>query len=480
MQRVVVSLLAAVAVLACGGLPASDPGVATEAPLPPGTKVVTVLYFDNNTNDASWDVVGKGLADMMVSDLSGVDGLKVVERARLQALVDELQLQGSEFFDPATAGKLGKGLGATHALTGSITAFAPQVRIDIRLVDVATAEVAMADKVSGPADDFFALQQQLSEKLVTALDRKRSADALRTKVPDATVLLEYSQGLDSADRGDLEAASKLLGSVVTRAPEFGLAQDRYGDVMKRLREARERRQGMLSAGQQALLANADVALQGDATKVSGKKAEERFAYRIVRGELFLTGAGALLEDSDSQFEIRKVIPAADQAAAKELMGLYVQNTVQLVNELRAYRAARGELPSFPGLPDADDERARALKIRTLGLRANQEQAVADLASTVVLGRYGDAALGSVPTPAELDPALVPPVLAALDITLADLPSYEKNYLERETVRHLRLYGECLAALGRKPEAIARWQSALDRFPTCAEYDAIEGLIEASL
>ena len=52
---------------------------------PPPT--VAVLYFDNNSPNREYDVLQKGLADMLVTDLSQVESLQVVEREKLQALV---------------------------------------------------------------------------------------------------------------------------------------------------------------------------------------------------------------------------------------------------------------------------------------------------------------------------------------------------------------------------------------------------------
>src|SRR5688572_17026807 len=84
--------------------------------------VVVVLYFDNNTNDRGYDVLQKGLADMLVTDLSQVNELQVLEREKLQALIDELKLQRQRFFDPKTAQRLGQGIGARYAVTGAFTA----------------------------------------------------------------------------------------------------------------------------------------------------------------------------------------------------------------------------------------------------------------------------------------------------------------------------------------------------------------------
>ncbi len=51
-------------------------------------RVVAVLYFDNNTGDSGLDMPQKGFAEMMVTDLSTVDQLQLVEREKLQAIID--------------------------------------------------------------------------------------------------------------------------------------------------------------------------------------------------------------------------------------------------------------------------------------------------------------------------------------------------------------------------------------------------------
>src|SRR5690349_4034733 len=98
-------------------------------------RIVAVLYFDNNTGKPSLDVLRKGFADMMVTDLSAVQQLQVVEREKLQRLLDELKLQRSNYFDPKTIQRLGQGMGAQFAVTGSIVAVDPTLRIDVRLVE---------------------------------------------------------------------------------------------------------------------------------------------------------------------------------------------------------------------------------------------------------------------------------------------------------------------------------------------------------
>ena len=48
--------------------------------------------------------------------------VRVVSRERQFELIDELQIRQSEFFDPATAGRIGRQLGAKYFITGKISA----------------------------------------------------------------------------------------------------------------------------------------------------------------------------------------------------------------------------------------------------------------------------------------------------------------------------------------------------------------------
>src|SRR5437763_15158886 len=86
-------------------------GVASAAARP----TVTVLYFEVHAESDSLAPLGKGLADMITTDLSALPGVQLVERQRLEAVLQELALQQSVYFDPATAQRIGKQLGAEFA-----------------------------------------------------------------------------------------------------------------------------------------------------------------------------------------------------------------------------------------------------------------------------------------------------------------------------------------------------------------------------
>ena len=76
---------------------------------------VAVLYFDYSGPDEQLAQLRVGLAQMLITDLTGVEGAPVVERARLQAILDELELGHQGITDPATAARVGRLVGPPAA-----------------------------------------------------------------------------------------------------------------------------------------------------------------------------------------------------------------------------------------------------------------------------------------------------------------------------------------------------------------------------
>ena len=56
-------------------------------------KRIAVSYFANNSGDPSFDALGRGLAEMLITDLTLVEDIQVVERSRLNEVLGELELQ---------------------------------------------------------------------------------------------------------------------------------------------------------------------------------------------------------------------------------------------------------------------------------------------------------------------------------------------------------------------------------------------------
>lgn len=447
-------------------------------------ETVCVLYFDNNTGDKSWDPLKKGLADMVVSDLAGLEGLTVVERSRLEDVLGELKLQRSSQFDPATAQKLGKLVGARFAVTGSISAVAPKIRIDVRLIEVESGKVIVADKVVGDPNRFFDLQANLLSVFAKSLGKALPARASVARLDKLDTALLYGRGLDLSDQDDTEAASKALKEVVKAAPKFALGQSRYLDIMRRLQEAKAKRATELQSGEKALLAKCDAELKkGPVNRLKGDKLGRYLGYRVLRGNV-LHGMVTQLAGR-KEFGREASLAPAKHAAGKALMLAYVDNQETLARELATL--GRNGIPAFPRIDDADKDAGEEL-----GLGMNPElhafmnfQVIArSTARYLVLGGPGLFAshnLDVSPSLAEMDPTQSERALALLDKALDDITQHEgKSLKEREMTRTLDLYGDLLLVLGRPAEAIARWQQVLDDYPKSTEFADIEKKIRAVL
>ena len=192
-----------------------------EGAAPEGALTIAVSYFDNDSEDPDLEPLKKGLAHMIATDLAGLEGARIVERERLAEVLSEIKLGKSPYIDPGSAQKLGRGLGASHILTGSYLVGTKVIRIDVRLIEVATGKVALTASSNGNSDDIFKLETRLVEQLRASLARgwTRSGKA-RIAVERAislAALQELSQGLDSLDRGDRVRAHRLIREALRRS-----------------------------------------------------------------------------------------------------------------------------------------------------------------------------------------------------------------------------------------------------------------------
>ena len=120
---------------------------------------VAVMNFENNSAWTWWgDNLGRAAADELATQLVQSGKYTVIERAQLDAILQEQNLGASGAVTPATAAKVGKLLGVQLILTGSITAFSikrtsvalrgiggtysnAESKVDARLVNTDTGEV---------------------------------------------------------------------------------------------------------------------------------------------------------------------------------------------------------------------------------------------------------------------------------------------------------------------------------------------------
>jgi TolB-like protein len=460
---------------------------------------VMILYFDNDTGDPAFDPLGKGLADMMVTDLAALPGVQIVEREKLEALLGELHLQRTKYFDPTTAQKIGNGIGAEFAVTGSLVSAAPDLRIDVRVIRIRTGEVVKADKVVGKKDAFFALEQQLVDRLASgltsALDaaggRKPASMKLEGGVDNVATAIEYGKALDLRDHGDLAAAAQHMESAMKVAPGWKLARSRYLEIMKALYAAKDTRSDALAKADAALLAALDARIARNAEKLK-KDAGFAINWRMtvpaiaLRGELLLHRVAERLDR-----------PAAELRPALQA---YLDNQQRLVEHQLGFQKP-GSYAFGYGLCHDTDWRFACLDKKEqgwagdLGLADPMEQShmvdahqlLQDAHALLMFGEppfYAGIKLARHVCLYKLDAGYPALALRLLDRAITVLGQYSSEYdaafLEDETISlHVQRAIHQLA-FGRREEALASLQAMLTRYPKSKRFAEVEKFLRAIL
>jgi TolB-like protein len=144
--------------------------ISSENKILPSPKRVAIINFDNTSGTTSeFGDLGGPLRDMLITDLTEVKNLSMVDRQALEKLLNEQNLNNTNRFDQNTATKLGKLLGAEIIITGTYFEFYGNLRVDAKFINVETGEIAFSVGVDGAREKLFDLKNALANKIIEKL-----------------------------------------------------------------------------------------------------------------------------------------------------------------------------------------------------------------------------------------------------------------------------------------------------------------------
>lgn len=155
------------------------------------TPVVTVLAFDNAAFGPAakdYDGIGKGIMDLVITDLATGGKVRVVDRSRVQSILEEQNLTKSGAIDGTTAVRVGRLLGACYSVYGTF------VRNDktgdnvltIHTTSNETGQIQNAIKVESKGDDMLELIGKASTQFSNAVDVKACPGGAPRRTGDAS------------------------------------------------------------------------------------------------------------------------------------------------------------------------------------------------------------------------------------------------------------------------------------------------------
>src|SRR5262245_61081394 len=198
--------------------PASETG-AVLLPLPDRPSIA-VLPFANMSGDPEQEYFADGMVDDILMALSRVRWLFVMAR------------QSSFLYNVRSADvqQIGRELGVRYVVEGSVRKSDNRVRIVAQLIETETGARLWADRYDGDLRDIFALQDAITERIVSAVEEKvRDAEIRRTRAKPTESLTAYDFYLRAlpAWHGQTDAEYKrtqeLLGKALEADPEYAEA-----------------------------------------------------------------------------------------------------------------------------------------------------------------------------------------------------------------------------------------------------------------
>lgn len=197
----------------------------SKTPPPPNT--VAVMPFRYTGTDSTYAPLSRGLASLVVTDLSRVHSLRLLERERMQALLDEMKLSETGRVDPATGARSGHLIGASEVVQGQYDVQPGQVRVNATVVRAADAGVAATGTGSDRLQALFDVEKQVVFQLlgkmgITLTPAEQTAISERP-TRDLEAFLLYSRGLAAQDQGNFGAATQAFRAAAARDPGFGAA-----------------------------------------------------------------------------------------------------------------------------------------------------------------------------------------------------------------------------------------------------------------
>ena len=202
------------------------------SPLPPADKPsIAVVYFENNTGDEKLDHWRKGIADLLITDLTQSRYLKVLGGDRLFDILNRMgQLEAKGYSSEILRAVAAQG-GVNRVARGSYSKAGETYRIDMVLQDARSGEPIATQRVEGKGEEgIFAMVDALtrwtktslkltSEQLASDLDK--TIGTITTSSPEAYEF--YAEGNALFNKLNYQQSIECMEKAIALDPGFAMA-----------------------------------------------------------------------------------------------------------------------------------------------------------------------------------------------------------------------------------------------------------------
>ena len=184
-------------------------------------KSIAVLPFENFSDQAENAHFADGIQDDILTNLSKIGDLKVISRTSVMGYRGQQK----------NVRQIGKELGVSAILEGSVRREGNRVRVNVQLINAATDQHLWAEDYDRELTDVFAIQTDLAQKIVHELQaqlsprEKEQMTRKPTENGEAYLAFVEAHNLNSAleNREKLKQAQQLYERAIQLDPKFVLA-----------------------------------------------------------------------------------------------------------------------------------------------------------------------------------------------------------------------------------------------------------------
>jgi len=190
-------------------------------------KSIAVLPFENFSDEKENAYFADGIQDDILTNLSKIGDLKVISRTSVMSYRGHAP----------NVREIGKALGVSTILEGSVRRAGNRVRINVQLIDATTDEHLWASDYDRDLTDVFAIQTDLAQKIANELQAKLSPtekaqiESKPTQNSEAYLALIQARNLFMPeDFEKLKQAEQLYDRALQLDPSFALAAANYSQM----------------------------------------------------------------------------------------------------------------------------------------------------------------------------------------------------------------------------------------------------------
>src|SRR5881398_2197693 len=192
-------------------------------------KSIAVLPFENLSAEKENAYFADGIQDDVLTNLSKIGDLKVISRTSV------MPYRGKS----SNVREIGKALGVSTVLEGSVRRSGNRVRINVQLINAANDEHIWAEDYDRDLTDVLAIQTDLAKKIAGELQAKLSpaeqAQMERKPTENGEAYLAFVQAHNLfvagvEDIGKLKQSEQLYARAIELDPKFALALAWYSQL----------------------------------------------------------------------------------------------------------------------------------------------------------------------------------------------------------------------------------------------------------